>query len=29
MTRNDAWWWALLAVMVAALFGHLYLPRYE
>lgn len=29
MTKNDAWWWALLGVMVAAIFAHAYLPRYE
>lgn len=29
MTKNDAWWWALLAVLVAAIFAHVYLPRYE
>ena len=29
MTKNDAWWWALLAVMIAAIFSHAYLPRYE
>jgi hypothetical protein len=29
MTKNDAWWWALIAVMIAAIFSHAYLPRYE
>jgi hypothetical protein len=29
MTKNDAWWWALLAVMLTAIFAHAYLPRYE
>ena len=29
MTKNDAWWWTLLAVMIAAIFAHTYLPRYE
>ena len=29
MTKNDAWWWALLGVIVAAIFAHAYLPRYE
>jgi hypothetical protein len=29
MTKNDAWWWALLAVLVAGIFAHSYLPRYE
>ena len=29
MTKNDAWWWALLAVMIAAVFSRAYLPRYE
>ena len=29
MTKNDAWWWALLAVIVAGIFAHAYLPRYE
>ena len=29
MTKNDAWWWALLAVVVTAIFAHAYLPRYE
>ena len=29
MTKTDAWWWALLAVMLAAIFSHAYLPRYE
>ena len=29
MTKNDAWWWALLAVMIAAIFAHTCLPRYE
>ena len=29
MTKNDAWWWALIAVMVAAIFAHSFLPRYE
>ncbi len=27
--NNDAWWWALLGVMAAAIFAHAYLPRYE
>ncbi len=29
MTKNDAWWWALLAVIVTAILAHTYLPRYE
>ena len=29
MTKNEAWWWALLAVLVAAIGAHAYLPRYE
>ena len=29
MTSKDAWWWALLGVIVAAIFAHAYLPRYE
>jgi hypothetical protein len=29
MTKNDAWWWALLGVIVVAIFAHVYLPRYE
>jgi hypothetical protein len=29
MTKNDAWWWALIAVIIAAIFAHAYLPRYE
>jgi len=29
MTKNDAWWWALIAVIVAGIFAHTYLPRYE
>ena len=29
MTKNDAWWWALLGVIVAAIFANAYLPRYE
>ena len=29
MTKNDAWWWALLGVMVLAIVAHTYLPRYE
>ena len=29
MTNKDAWWWALLGVIVAAIFAHAYLPRYE
>ena len=29
MIKNDAWWWALLAVIVAGIFAHAYLPRYE
>ena len=29
MIKNDAWWWALLAVMIVAIFAHVYLPRYE
>ena len=29
MTSNDAWWWALLGVIVLAIFAHSFLPRYE
>jgi len=29
MTKNDAWWWAFLGAIVAAIFAHAYLPRYE
>jgi hypothetical protein len=29
MTNKDAWWWALLGAIVAAIFAHTYLPRYE
>jgi len=29
MTKNDAWWWALLGVIFLAIFAHVYLPRYE
>jgi hypothetical protein len=29
MTKNDAWWWALLGVIFLAVFAHVYLPRYE
>ena len=29
MTAKDAWWWALLGVLVAAVFAHAFLPRYE
>jgi hypothetical protein len=29
MTEKDAWWWALLGVIVLAIFAHAYLPRYE
>jgi hypothetical protein len=29
MMKNDAWWWALLAVLIAGIFAHVYLPRYE
>jgi hypothetical protein len=29
MNTKDAWWWALLAVLVIAVFSHAYLPRYE
>ena len=29
MTKNDAWWWALLAVIVFGLFARTFLPRYE
>ena len=29
MNKNDAWWWALLGVIVVAVFAHVYLPRYE
>ena len=29
MTARDAWWWALLGVIVLAIFAHSLLPRYE
>ncbi len=29
MTNKDAWWWTLLGVIVAGIFAHAYLPRYE
>ena len=29
MTKNDGWWWALLAVVLVGIFAHAYLPRYE
>jgi hypothetical protein len=29
MTKNDAWWWAFLGVIVVAIFAHAFLPRYE
>ena len=29
MTNKDAWWWALLGVLVGGIFAHSYLPRYE
>ena len=29
MTQRDAWWWALLGAIVAGIFAHSLLPRYE
>jgi hypothetical protein len=29
MSEKDAWWWALLGVIVLAIFAHVFLPRYE
>jgi hypothetical protein len=29
MTAKDAWWWALLGVLVLAIFAHALLPRYD
>ena len=29
MTQRDAFWWALLGVIVLAIFAHVFLPRYE
>jgi hypothetical protein len=29
MTQRDAFWWALLGVIVVAIFAHAFLPRYE
>jgi hypothetical protein len=29
MTAKDAWWWALLGVLVLAIFAHSMLPRYD
>ena len=29
MTANDAWWWAFLGVLVAAILAHSFLPRYD
>jgi hypothetical protein len=29
MADKNAWWWALLGVIVLAIFAHAYLPRYE
>ena len=29
MTQRDAWWWALLGAIVAGIFAHTFLPRYE
>jgi len=29
MTQKDAWWWAFLGVLVAAIFAHTLLPRYD
>ncbi len=29
MTQRDAWWWALLAVIVLAIVAHTFFPRYE
>ena len=29
MTQRDAWFWALLGVILAGVFAHTYLPRYE
>ena len=29
MTKNDAWWWVFLGAIVAAIFAHAFLPRYE
>jgi hypothetical protein len=29
MTQRDAWFWALLGAIVAGIFAHTYLPRYE
>jgi hypothetical protein len=29
MTQKDAWWWAFLGVLVAAIFAHALLPRYD
>jgi|GEM_PF-7054698 hypothetical protein len=29
MTQRDAWWWAFLGVLVAAIFAYRLLPRYD
>ena len=29
MTQKEAWWWAFLGVLVAAIFAHTLLPRYD
>jgi len=29
MTQKDAWWWALLGVIVVAIAAHSFLPRYD
>ena len=29
MTAKDAWWWALLGVLVLAIFARSMLPRYD
>jgi hypothetical protein len=29
MTQKDAWWWALLGVIVFGIAAHAFFPRYE
>ena len=29
MTQKDAWWWALLGVIVFGIAAHVFFPRYE
>jgi hypothetical protein len=29
MTQRDAWWWALFGAIVAGIFAHSFLPRYD